>query len=63
MAVEAGLMGYEMYLNGRQEFVAGDGIVIKGVDNTIRTVGRMARVGMRETDREIIDIMTETARK
>ncbi len=63
MAVEAGLMGYEMYLNGMHEFVAGDGIVIKGVDNTIRTVGRMARVGMRETDREIIDIMTETVHK
>lgn len=58
MAVESGLMGYEMYLNGGNEFVAGDGIVIKGVDNTIRTVGRMARLGMRETDREILDIMT-----
>ncbi len=58
MAVEAGLMGYEMYLNGGQEFMAGEGIVMKGVDNTIRTVGRMARLGMRETDREILDIMT-----
>ncbi len=58
MAVESGLLGYEMFLNGGHEFVAGDGIVMKGVDNTIRTVGRMARLGMRETDREILDIMT-----
>ena len=58
MAVEAGLMGYEMYLNGHNEFVDGEGIVKKGVDNTIRTVGRMARLGMRETDREILEIMT-----
>lgn len=59
MAVESGLLGYDMYLNGGHEFVAGDGIVKKGVDNNIYAVGRMARVGMRETDREILDIMME----
>ena len=60
MAVEAGLMGYEMYKHGKNQFYSGDGIVKKGVDNTIRTVGRMAREGMRDTDREILDIMTES---
>ncbi len=60
MAVEAGLMGYEMYKHGRNQFYSGEGIVKKGVDNTIRTVGRMAREGMRDTDREILDIMTES---
>ncbi len=59
MAVEAGLMGYEMYTHGRHQFYSGEGIVKKGVDNTIRTVGRMAREGMRDTDREILSIMTE----
>ena len=59
MAVEAGLLGYEMYLNGKNQFLDGEGIIKKGVDNTIVTVGRMARLGMRETDREILDIMTE----
>lgn len=58
MAVEAGLMGYEMYLNGKNQFLDGEGIVKKGVDNTISTVGRLARLGMRDTDREILDIMT-----
>ena len=50
--------GYNMYLNGSQ-FWAGDGIVSKGVENTIRNVGRLGRDGMRETDREILKIMTE----
>ena len=58
MAVDSGLLGYEMYLNGGNEFMDGEGIIKKGVDNTIRAVGRMARLGMRETDREILDIMT-----
>ena len=56
MAVEAGIMGYEMAKTGRQ-FYGGDGIVTKGVENTIRNVGRLARDGMGETDREIIRIM------
>jgi len=58
MAVEAGFLGYEMYQNGKNQFLDGEGIVKKGVDNTIRTVGRMASIGMRGTDREILDIMT-----
>ena len=56
MAVEAGIMGYEMHKAGRQ-FYGGDGIVTKGVENTIRNVGRLARDGMSETDKEIIRIM------
>ena len=58
MAVEAGIMGYEMAKTGRQ-FYGGDGIVTKGVENTIRNVGRLARDGMGETDREILKIMLE----
>ena len=56
MAVEAGIVGYEMYRAGNQ-FFGGDGIVSKGVENTIKNVGRLAREGMRGTDEEIIDIM------
>ncbi|MBQ9115397.1 MAG: serine dehydratase subunit alpha family protein [Clostridia bacterium] len=56
MAVEAGIMGFEMMKAGR-EFYGGDGIVTKGVENTIRNVGRLARDGMSGTDREIIRIM------
>ena len=55
-AVDAGILGYEMYRDG-QQFWGGDGIVSKGVENTIQNVGRLAREGMRETDKEIIQIM------
>lgn len=56
-AVDAGLMGYYMYLNGGHQFVGGEGIIQKGVENTIGNVGRLARLGMRRTDEEILDIM------
>ena len=55
-AVEAGLLGMQMQRQGEQ-FYGGDGIVVKGVENTIHNVGRLARFGMAETDREIIDMM------
>ena len=55
-AVDAGILGYQMYLEG-QQFYGGDGIVTKGVDKTVHNVGRLAREGMRETDRTILEIM------
>ena len=55
-AVEAGILGYHMYLEG-QQFYSGDGIVTKGADNTVYNIGRLAREGMRETDRTILEIM------
>ncbi len=55
-AVEAGLLGMQMQMHG-QQFYGGDGIVVKGVENTIRNVGELAREGMRETDKEIIRLM------
>lgn len=58
MAVESGILGYEMYCNG-QQFYGGDGIITKGVENTIRNVGQLAREGMAGTDKEIIKIMLE----
>lgn len=56
-AVDAGLLGYEMYMHGGHEFIGGEGIIQKGVENTIDNVGRLAREGMRKTDQEILDIM------
>ena len=55
-AVEAGLLGMQMQKQGKQ-FYGGDGIVVKGVENTIRNVGVLAARGMRETDRTIIELM------
>lgn len=55
-AVDAGILGYEMFKNG-QQFYAGDGIITKGVEATIRNVGRLGKEGMKETNKEIIDMM------
>ena len=56
-SVDAGILGYHMYKGGR-EFKGGDGIVTKGVDNTIANIGVLAKEGMRQTDRTILEIMT-----
>lgn len=55
-AVEAGLLGMQMYQH-QSQFYGGDGIIAKGVENTIRAVSALARDGMRETDHEIIRLM------
>ena len=62
MAVEAGIMGYEMTATKRQ-FISGDGIVVKGVENTIKNIGVLASEGMRETDKKIIDLMLNSKDK
>ena len=55
-AVEAGLIGMQMQMHG-SEFYGGDGIVAKGVEETIDNVGCVARLGMVSVDKEIIKIM------
>jgi len=56
LAVEAGILGFLMFQRG-QQFYGGDGIVSKGVENTLHNISRLGRDGMRETDKEIIRIM------
>lgn len=55
-SVDAGILGYYMYKNGC-EFKDGEGLVLKGVENTIQNIGRLSRDGMKETDKEIIRMM------
>ena len=57
-SLDAAFLGYDMYLNNEQ-FYGGDGIVSKGVENTIHNIGRLGADGMYETDKEIIRIMTD----
>ena len=57
IAVDAGIMGYEMYCEGC-EFFGGEGLVSKGVENTIRNIYALGHDGMKETDKKIIEIMT-----
>ena len=58
LAVESGLLGMDMYYHDC-EFYAGDGIVKQGVEATIKSISRLAYVGMKETDKEIISIMID----
>ena len=58
-AIDAGILGYNMYKEG-QQFYGGDGIVSKGVENTIKNVGQLAKEGMATTDQKILKIMTKT---
>ena len=57
-AVEAGLLGFDLYEKGKG-LHGGDGILKDNVEKTIESVGQLAREGMRETDTEILDIMLE----
>ena len=47
-----------MYQYGN-EFFGGDGIVRRGVENTIKAVNDLASRGMKATDAEIIRLMME----
>ncbi len=55
-SIDAAILAYHMYKNG-QEFKSGDGIVMDNIEETIQSVGRLGRVGMKETNKEIIKIM------
>lgn len=57
LAVEAGILGWEMFKNGGKQFYSGEGIITKGVENTIRNVGILGHDGMRSTDRTIMELM------
>ncbi len=57
-AVEAGLLGFDLYERGKG-LCGGDGILKGDVEKTIESVGKLAREGMRETDSEILEIMLD----
>lgn len=58
LAVESGIFGYHMFINGN-DFKSGEGIVNKTVESTLKNVGKLASLGMVETDKEIVNIMLE----
>lgn len=55
-SVDAAILGYNMYKMG-QQFRGGDGLVMNGVEATIRTIGHLGKEGMKETNNEIIKMM------
>ena len=55
-SVDAAILGYHMYRNG-QEFKGGDGIVMKNIEATIRSIGQLGKEGMKDTNQTIIKLM------
>ena len=58
-SVDAGILGFDMYRQGR-EFVSGDGIVAKGFEANVKNIGRLGKTGMKTTDAEILDMMLDS---
>ena len=58
IAVDSGLLGLEMYLNG-SEFYGGDGVLSKGIENTLDNIGTLGSKGMKQLDKMILEIMLE----
>lgn len=57
-SLETGFLGIRMQ-ESNNNFYTGCGIVKENVEETIRSVNRLASKGMRDTDKEIIKIMLE----
>ena len=57
-AVDAAIMGHQMSMLGRS-FSGGDGIIQDNIEDTIKSIGYVGRVGMKETDIEILHIMMD----
>lgn len=57
-ALSSALLAHQLAMKNHA-FLPGDGIVKHSVDQTVATVGRLGREGMRETDLVILDIMMQ----
>lgn len=57
-AVDAAILGHQMSMMGRS-FPSGDGIIQGTIEDTIKSIGYVGRVGMKETDIEILHIMMD----
>ena len=55
-AVDAAILGHDMAMQGRG-FRAGEGLIQDTVEQTIASMGYVGRVGMKDTDVEILNIM------
>lgn len=57
-AVEAGILGHYMAMEDHS-FQPGEGLVQQNLEDSIRSFGYMGRVGMKQTDIEVLNIMIE----
>lgn len=58
-SVDAAILSFRL-AEKDQYFEAGDGLLKEDIEETIRSVCRMAKIGMKETDVEILKIMIES---
>ena len=59
-SVNAALLAHYMSMNDKQ-FQPGEGIVEYDVEETIKNMGYIGRVGMKSTDKEILNVMIDKA--
>ncbi|MGN1413180.1 MAG: serine dehydratase subunit alpha family protein [Anaerovoracaceae bacterium] len=57
-ALDAAFLGHQMSMLDRT-FPGGDGIIQDDIEDTIKSIGYVGRVGMKETDIEILNIMMD----
>lgn len=57
-SLHAAILAYHMSMRD-QQFKAGEGIVEEDVEETIRNMGYIGKVGMRPTDHEILNVMID----
>lgn len=57
-ALDAALMA-DLLTSEHETFAAGEGIVKSDIEQTINSVGKIARLGMVETDKTILDVMID----
>ena len=56
-ALDVALTGFEIAVASGHTFEPGDGLIQRNVDDTIASMGRVGRDGMRQTNAEILSIM------
>lgn len=57
-SVHAALLGHYMSIS-QKEFMGGEGFVESDVEMTIKNMGYIGRIGMKETDKEILNVMID----
>ena len=57
-AVEGAILAHNMSMKGRS-FQPGEGLIRSDIEDTIKSIGYVARVGMKNTDIEVLNIMID----
>ena len=59
-SVDAALMAFQLSIQNKS-FLPGEGIIKDDIEETIKSMGYIGRVGMRSTDTEILNVMIDQA--